>query len=828
MNVRERPWVALLPAGIVAGLIALALVLTSAHMEDIVVNAALALVLGWSFIGSGLFAWARRPNNRTGALMVGVGFVWLLGGLAATNSSLLFTLGMAVGALPLATFIHLLFAFPNGRLGSKAERVIVAMAYPAALVANVTSLPVDSTPIDNCAKCPANAFLVVDSTAATNALGVFWNCVAGVFMVATAIVLVRRWRAATTPARRVLTPVYVGGLVSVSILAIGFGLSELTSVGDVLVTVGLVCFIFVPYLFLAGVLRTRLARTAAAKLLQESGESAQLDGAEETLQRLLNDPSLHLLVRGEGDRFVDADGYTVDVPVESGSVAVTSLEYEGEAIAAVVHDPALREEPELLDDVLAAARVALVKDRSVEALRASERRNRALLDAIPDNMFRIRGDGTYIDYHSNRPEGLSLRPDRIVGSRIEDHLPPDEVAPRIDAVRRVIATGRPETFEIRVVDREGRVTDREVRMVRSGDDEVLAITRDVTDRKRAEQEVLRQRDFLRTVVNTAQSVFLIVALDGAIVRFNAFCEQLTGIADDESARGRPFWELFAAPEEVYWVRAAFLSGAPGREHESHWLGASGERRLVSWSVTPIVDESGEERRLIHGVDVTDAMRQQEELRRSRSRIVEAESAERRRLERNLHDGAQQRLVTLSLALRMAQAKLETDPEGAGALLEDASTELKLALEELRELARGIHPAVLAERGLSVALEGMASRAQFPVEIAAVPDGRLPEQVEAAAFYVVSEALTNVAKYAQATFARVSVTRDDGEVQIEVVDDGIGGADEVRGTGLRGLADRIGALDGTLVIESPPGQGTSVRARIPLPAEVRLPAPQVTG
>jgi signal transduction histidine kinase len=266
----------------------------------------------------------------------------------------------------------------------------------------------------------------------------------------------------------------------------------------------------------------------------------------------------------------------------------------------------------------------------------------------------------------------------------------------------------------------------------------------------------------------------------------------------------------------------------GLEHEHRWLTASGERRLVSWSVTPIVDENGEERRLLHGVDVTDEKRQQEELRRSRSRIVEAESAERRRLERNLHDGAQQRLVTLSLALRLVQSRMENDPRGAAEMLAGAAEELALALEELRELARGIHPAILSDRGLPVALEALAARAPFPVELDAVPAERLPQQVEAAAFYVVSEALTNVAKYAQASYARVRVTCDDEQAVIEVVDDGVGGADVSLGTGLRGLVDRVEALDGKLVVESPAGEGTSVRAAIPLPAGVRVAAPQAAG
>ena len=824
----RRPWVAVL-AGLAAGVIALAIVLTSNHDDTTVVDGILGLLLGWSFIGSGAFALARRPNNRTGVLMIAVGFVWFFGSLSSTNSSIPFTLALATGALPLAVFVHLLFAFPNGRLESRAERVIVAVGYPTALLANLTSLLIDSTPTDrSCPKCPANAFLIVDNNSAANALTVFWNLVGGAFMIAVAVLLVRRWRASTAPARRILAPVYLGGVASVLILGAGFSLSQLTSAGDVVVTVGIIAFMSVPFLFLAGLLRTRLARTAATQLLQETGESPPLEEAEAHLRRLLNDPTLRLLVREDGGGYVDTGGRTVDPPKASETEAVTPLEYEGEAIAVVVHDQALREEPELLDDVLAAARVALVKDRSVRALRASERRNRALLDAIPDNMFRISGDGTYVDFHSNRPEGLTLPPDRIIGSRIDEHLPPEDVKARMEAIRRVIGTGRPETFELQVVERDGRVSDREVRMVRSGDDEVLAITRDITDRKRAEQELLRQRDFLSTVVNTAKSVFCVVTPEGAIVRFNTFCEQLTGIADDEDTRGRPFWQLFAAPEDAEAIREAFEADVPGVEHEHRWLAPGGERRLVSWSVTPLVDESGEERRLIHGVDVTDEKRRNEELRRSRSRIVEAESAERRRLERNLHDGAQQRLVTLSLALRMVQGRLEAHPRGAAEMLSAATAELTLALEELRELARGIHPAILSDRGLPVALEALAARAPLPVEIDSVPAVRLPQQIEAAAFYVVSESLTNVAKYAQATYARVRVTREDSHALIEVVDDGVGGADTAKGSGLRGLADRVEALDGDFSIDSPSGMGTCVRAAIPLPAGVRLPTPQAAG
>jgi signal transduction histidine kinase len=205
----------------------------------------------------------------------------------------------------------------------------------------------------------------------------------------------------------------------------------------------------------------------------------------------------------------------------------------------------------------------------------------------------------------------------------------------------------------------------------------------------------------------------------------------------------------------------------------------------------------------------------EELRASRSRIVEAGTHERRRLERNLHDGAQQRLVALSLTLRLAQSKLHKDPEKADELLAGAHEELNLALGELRELARGIHPAVLSDRGLGAALEALAGRAPIAVDLAAVPPDRLPAPIEAAAYFVVAEALTNVVKYAHASHAVVRIERRNGHAVVEVADDGVGGADPGRGSGLRGLADRVSALDGKIDIRSPAGLGTRLRAEIPV-------------
>jgi len=205
----------------------------------------------------------------------------------------------------------------------------------------------------------------------------------------------------------------------------------------------------------------------------------------------------------------------------------------------------------------------------------------------------------------------------------------------------------------------------------------------------------------------------------------------------------------------------------------------------------------------------------EALRASRARLIEAGDAERRRLTRDLHDGAQQRLVALMIELQLARETFDANPEGAKQLVDSAFANAQEAVKELRDLAAGIHPAVLAQRGLDAALESLASRSAVPVELDSALPERLPSPVETAAYLVVAEALTNVAKYAHATHARVEVRRENGHAVIDIRDDGVGGAQAGEGTGLSGLGDRVGALDGTLSVDSPPGAGTLVRARIPL-------------
>ncbi|MDQ1688065.1 MAG: hypothetical protein QOK42_1040 [Frankiaceae bacterium] len=207
--------------------------------------------------------------------------------------------------------------------------------------------------------------------------------------------------------------------------------------------------------------------------------------------------------------------------------------------------------------------------------------------------------------------------------------------------------------------------------------------------------------------------------------------------------------------------------------------------------------------------------QLEDVRASRARIVAAAQEERRRLERDLHDGAQQRLVSVCLDLKLAASAGEHEvPPQTRRLLVDASTELERALAELRELARGIHPAVLTDEGLGPALRSLADRSRLPTEVDFQVGERLGAQVEAAAYFVASEALANVAKHAKATRASVAVSRPNGHLVIRVEDDGVGGADPERGSGLRGLIDRVGAVDGRLELTTTPGGGTAVVAEIP--------------
>jgi PAS domain S-box-containing protein len=339
---------------------------------------------------------------------------------------------------------------------------------------------------------------------------------------------------------------------------------------------------------------------------------------------------------------------------------------------------------------------------------------------------------------------------------------------------------------------------------------------DITERKAQEQR-------LQALIDASPVALVEFGSDTRIRLWNPAAERIFGWTREEML-GRP--DLPMAPphkrdeSEDLWARV--LSGEVVNDLETVRMRKDGSLVPVSIAGAPVRDGSGAVvGNMVAYTDITERNHltaelhaRLEELAASRARIVTAGDVERRRLERNLHDGAQQRLVTLALSLRLALAKLDSDPAVARDRLAEAAEELTLALQELRELARGLHPAVLTDHGLRAAVEMLADRAPLPVEIEETPAERLPEPVEAAAYFLIAEALTNVAKYAHASGAKIAVSASDANVVVEVSDDGVGGADPATGSGLRGLADRVEALGGSLDVSSPDGAGTVLRAEIP--------------
>ncbi|HEX4717818.1 MAG TPA: histidine kinase [Thermoleophilaceae bacterium] len=334
---------------------------------------------------------------------------------------------------------------------------------------------------------------------------------------------------------------------------------------------------------------------------------------------------------------------------------------------------------------------------------------------------------------------------------------------------------------------------------------------------------------------TVPFAYLIGLLRGQLTRAGVVAHLVEALGESRSGRV-PLRDAISTAlgddslQLAYWVpqHEAYFD-TEGRRVEPPTPGSGRVATAIAHDGQPLAlvlhDEAlGEERDLVRAVGAAAALTlenerlsaelraQVEEVRASRARIVRAGDDERRRLERDLHDGAQQRLVTLALNLRLA--KDVDDADALHGLIEEASEELSEATAELREFARGIHPAVLTDRGLDSAIDALASRAPVPVEIRSMPAERLSPPIESTAYFIVAEALTNVARYSHASCAQVEVARENGTVVVEVRDDGIGGADPLRGSGLRGLADRVGAVDGRLKVTSDPGAGTVVHAELP--------------
>jgi PAS domain S-box-containing protein len=338
--------------------------------------------------------------------------------------------------------------------------------------------------------------------------------------------------------------------------------------------------------------------------------------------------------------------------------------------------------------------------------------------------------------------------------------------------------------------------------------------------RRRDADALRAKEARhRAMLDAALDCVITIDHEGRVLDFNPAAERTFGYPAAD-AIGRDMAELIVPPELRERHRqglARFLATGEAavldRRVEITGLRADGTTFPVELTITRI-DVPGPPTFTGYLRDITERKGAEAELRASRARIVEAADAARRRLERDLHDGAQQRLVELALDLRMARARLGDDPAAARGHLDAALADLEEATRELRELARGIHPAALNEGGLRPALEALVARSSVPARLVGVPDARYAAAVEATVYFTVAEGLTNACRYAAAGRVELEARQLDGRLRVEVRDDGRGGANSAAGSGLRGLADRAAALDGTVEVICPPDGGTVLALEIP--------------
>jgi PAS domain S-box-containing protein len=537
------------------------------------------------------------------------------------------------------------------------------------------------------------------------------------------------------------------------------------------------------------------------------------------------DPSERAEVR---ERFA---GLAPDFP--GGEYENTFVNARGERRAVFWRTAPVRDENgETIAIVSGGADITMRRKRELELERERDVQT-TVFDSMPSIMVVLAPDGTIRDRNADDPRvganrafqaAVAWPDEELVGRRFLDLVVEDDDGRAARAIETAAADDMSDAVEseLRSADGSTRVfvwwaipiADVTGRMNRL----VLVCGADITERKRLEVENELERAFLNAIANNAPSLLCLIDADGVMTERGAnIAFERTLEYGPEEIGGQVFWEAFVDPSEADDVREAVervVAGETPAEHDNTWMTKSGKRLSMAWTCTPLPRIDERTLFLVTALDITERKRADEEIRASRTRLVRAEETARRALERNLHDGAQQRLVALSVALRLVESRLASDPEGALDLLTGAQTELAQALADLRELARGIHPAVLTDRGLRPALETLVARVPLPVDLA-VPEERLPADVEAAAYYVIAESLTNVAKYANASSVKVSVTRKGETLVVAVSDDGAGGADPFKGSGIRGLADRVAVLDGTLDVESPPGEGTSIRAEIPL-------------
>ena len=485
-------------------------------------------------------------------------------------------------------------------------------------------------------------------------------------------------------------------------------------------------------------------------------------GLQAALRSALQDPALELcLWIAEGGTFVDVEGRPVAVPASEGAV-ITIVGHDGAPVAALVHDAAIAE-PAVVEAVCSVSGAALDDAR--------------------------------------RQLELRLRLEEVTGSSAQILETAHELTEIDRGVRRVTLTGAGAANTIAGLLRGAPPS----HALHSAGAEGLVERLD---------SLSAGEERLNAVIGAAPVAGLEVDLDPCVMRWNAAAVRIYGWRADE-VLGRPV--PFVPPErqaEFEWLLGRVRAGNAYTGFETVRHRKDGSLVDVEIAAAPVRDESGEiVSHMVVFTDITERKRAERELRASRARAVQAGDAERRRLERNLHDGAQQRLVSLSLELGLLEQRFEGDPEAQRAI-DQARRELAESLQELRDLARGIHPAVVTGYGLAVAVESLVAHSPVPVVLDVDMRERAPETVEVAAYYLVSESLTNVAKYARASRATVVIRHAGGRLAVEIADDGVGGADAAGGSGLRGLADRVEALGGRLQVRSPAGGGTRISAAMP--------------
>jgi PAS domain S-box-containing protein len=401
----------------------------------------------------------------------------------------------------------------------------------------------------------------------------------------------------------------------------------------------------------------------------------------------------------------------------------------------------------------------------------------------------------------------------------------DRNFPRSGAARRVglragfcfpLRSARGVLGVVEFFTREARELDAELleTMATLGDQIGVAV-----ERRRDVEHLRAEQTRHQAMLDVALDCVISIDEQGRVLEFNPAAERTFGYTAEEAV-GRDLAELIVPPELRQRHREGFarylatgVARVLDRRVELTGMRSDGSTFPVELTITRI-DLPEQPGFAGYLRDITDRKQAEEELRASRARIVEAADAARRRIERDLHDGAQQRLVELAMDLQMARARIDTNPAEAAEFLDTAVEALTEATAELRELARGIHPVVLTEGGLRPALQALVQRSSIPTKLAAAPDGRFPAAIESAAYFSVAEALTNAARYSEATAVEVRASQENGRLRILVSDNGRGAAD-LLGSGLGGIADRVAAVDGTISVRSPAGRGTVVRVDIPI-------------